>query len=170
MEAATLLDADNPAHRSHAVKPRPAPVDGVVDAAIALLGLKLPPRVIVERFPDKPADYDFEGHDAAVLVIYDGSKFEPNGLREELRLVAIILVRSLDGQNGGYALIDEVRKALHDQSLAGATGTRPVEVQLEDEADGVFRWRVVFAANLMTAPGRSQRLSIPRSFPSQDRS
>lgn len=158
------VPADNPAHGSHAAKARRVPIDGVVDAAVAVLALKLPPEVRVERFPDRPADYDFEGSEAAALVIYDGSRFDAGGSREELRLVVIVLARSLDGENGGYALIHSVRTALHDQSLDGASAARPVEVALEDEADGVFRWRIAFAANLPVVSARTPRLSIPRGF------
>lgn len=159
-----VIPAAHPAHGNHVERPRVSPIDAVIDEAVALLAIKLPPQVTVERFPDRPADYDFEGREAAVLIIYDGSRFDPTGLKEELRLVATVLVRSLNGAHGAYALIHSVRTALHDQSLAGATGTRPTEIGLEAEAEGVFRWRLVFAASLPALPGRAPRLAVPRGF------
>lgn len=157
------IPADNPAHAAFVERPKADPVTAIVDAALEILRTQLPPQMAVERFPNKPADYDFQAQ-AAALVIYDGSKFDAAGNREDIRLVVSLLVRSLDGDHGAYPIIQAIRLALHDQSLAGATGTRPVEVELEAEADGVFRWRLVFAASLPAQHARVPRLSVPRGF------
>lgn len=126
------IPAGHPAHAAFVAAGAKDPVTQIVDAALELLKNQLPPHVIVERFPDRPADYDFQGQ-AAALVIYDGSRFDATGTREDIRLVVSLLVRSLDGDHGAYSIIHAIRLALHDQSLAGATGTRPTEVELETE-------------------------------------
>lgn len=162
-----LLPPGHPARPTE--PPRCAPIDAVSDALVARLKERLPNRVAVDIFPDKPADYDFEGMDAAALVLYDGSRFDASGplgeqgLSEELRLVVSLLVRSLRGGNGAHALIQDVRAALHGASLAGSTALRPVEIALEREADGVWQYRLVFAAALVAVPSKPMPgLALPR--------
>lgn len=166
---AALLPADHPARSTE--RPRLSPIDAVCAAAVERLDGRLPGRVVVASFPDKPAEFDFEGHDAAALVLYDGSRFDAagapgaQGLSEELRLVVALLVRSLDGEGGAYRLIHEARLALHGVSLAGATGLRPVEVALDREHEGVWQYRLVFAGDIVAVPVKSaQGVALPRAF------
>ena len=164
-----LLPADHPARATES--PRPSPITALSDAVIARLKTRLPGRVRVEAFPDKPEEYDFEGYDAAALVLYDGSRFDAagplgeQGLRETQRLVVALLVRSLLGEGGAYRLIHEARVALHGVSLAGATALRPLEAALERSDAGVWQYRLVFEATLVAVPSTSAPgVALPRAF------
>lgn len=164
-----MLPADHPA--SPGAPPPLSPVEAVCAAAVERLKTRLPGKVIVERFPDRPDDYDFEGYEAAALVLYDGSRFDASGplgeqgLREELRLVVSLLARGLDGENGAYALLADIRAALHGVSLAGSTALRPVEIALEREAQGVWQYRAAFAAVIVAVPVKSARgVALPHVF------
>lgn len=163
-----LLPADHPAQGSMGATQ--SPVDALCDAAVERLKTRLPPRVIVEHFPDKPEQYDFEGYDAAALVIYDASRFDregqlgAQGLRETLRLVVVLMVRSLRGSNGAYELLHDIRTALHGQSLAGCTGLIPTEIALESEASGVFRYHAAFEGSLPAVPVKVSGVALPRGF------
>lgn len=169
MIADPLLPEGHPARGNEA--PRPSPVDAVCEAAIERLKTRLPGKVMVEGFPDRPDDFDFEGFDAAALVIYDGSRFDASGplgeqgLREELRLVVSLLTRGLNGDGGAYALIKDVRAALHGASLAGSTALAPIEIALEREAAGVWQYRLAFAATILAVPVKSSLgVALPRAF------
>lgn len=160
-----MLPVDHPARPG--APPPLSPVEAVCAAAVERLKTRLPGKVIVERFPDRPYDYDFEGYEAAALVLYDGSRFDASeqGLREELRLVVSLLVRGLDGENGAYALLADIRAALHGVSLAGSTALRPVEIALEREAQGVWQYRAAFAAAIVAVPVKSARgVALPQFF------
>lgn len=166
-----VIPAGHPAEPGAQEKPRPSPIDAVCDAAIARLKDRLPVKVVIEDFPDKPEEFDFEGYDAAALVLFDGSTFDEagpvgqQGTRETQRLVVGLLVRTLRGPTGAYGLIHEIRTALHGQSLAGMTGLRPLKVELERQAEGVFQYTLAFEGKLPAVPVRSAGVSLPNSFP-----
>jgi Gp37 protein len=159
--AAAALDPAHPLATGNRQAERASPIDALCNAAVDLLALKLPGSVKVEHFPNKPAEFDFEGSNAAALVIYDGSRFDQEGqpgqqgVRETVRLAVMLLVRSLRGDAGAYALTHEIRKALHGQSLAGMTGLRPLETELESESDGVFTYRLAYEGRLPAVPVRT---------------
>jgi hypothetical protein len=164
-----LLPDGHPARATQAL--RPSPIEALCAAAMERLKQRLPGRVVVELFPDKPGEFDFEGYEAAALVLYDGSRFDvggplgEQGLREETRLVVSLLVRSLRGEGGAYALLADIRAALHGASLAGSTALRPVEIALEREAEGVWQYRLAFAATLIAVPVKSAPgVALPRGF------
>lgn len=160
----------HPSARAFAAKPHPSPIDLICDEVVAQLEIKLPGKVKVEHFPDKPAEYDFEGYDAAALVIYDGSRFDKAGLagaqgvREEVRLVVSLLVRTVRGPTGAYGLIHDIRSALHGASFGGSVGLKPVETELEREQDGVFQYRLVFEGAVVAVPVKSSGVALPRGF------
>ena len=174
MTSEALLPADHPARATES--PRPSPITAISDAAIARLKTRLPGRVKVEAFPDKPEEYDFEGYDAAALVLYDGSRFDAagpvgeQGLRETQRLAVALLVRSLLGEGGAYRLIHETRVALHGVSLAGSTALRPLEAALDRADAGVWQYRLVFEAAVVAVPSSSAPgVVLPRAFLSDRR-
>ncbi len=153
-----VIPDDHPSARANLARPALSPIDAVCDAAVMRLKERLPGGVVVEHFPDKPEEYDFEGYDAAALVIYDKSTFGKEGLvgaqgtREEVRLVVVLLVRSLRGPGGAYRLLFDIRSALHGVSLAGMTGLRPVEVDLERQNENVFQYSVAFEGAIVAVP------------------
>lgn len=135
-------------------------LDALTDAVVERLRRKLPPRVHIARFPDKPAEFDFQGYEAAVLVICVAGAFAaaPVGarvaLRETVTVRAPILVRSLDGALGAPSLIEDVRLALQGASLAGATAMLPLRWSLDDTSDGeVWRFDFEFETTLPALSG-----------------
>lgn len=171
-----VIPPEHPSASAYRAPSPVSPIDAICEAAVARLKERLPGRVIVEHFPDKPGEFDFEGYDAAALVIYDGSRFDKagqlgaQGIREELRLVVSLLVRSLCGGNGAYVLLADIRSALHGQSLAGSTGLRPVEIELERENEGVFQYRAAFEATIVAVPNKiASGVALPRGFETERR-
>ena len=129
-------------------------------AVVDRLAQKLPPRVHVARFPDKPAEFDFQGYDAAVLAIVTGGAFGQApvaaraALRETVTVKTPILVRSLDGALGAPSLIEDVRLALQGVSLAGATAMQPLRWALDETSDGeVWRFDFEFETTLPAVSG-----------------
>lgn len=167
-----VIPPDHPSATAAIAPDRASPLDAVCDAAVERLKASLPGKVRVEHFPDKPEDFDFEGFEAAALVLYDGGDFDAAGARgeqgvaEEVRLVVVLMVRSLRGPNGSNRLLEEIRLALHGHSLAGMTGLRPLKRELEREGSGVFQYSFAFAGRLPALPGRAAAagLALPRSF------
>lgn len=161
MAIATDLPPTHPLAASNRALPAQDAIEALCAAVVDRLGQRLPPRVRVEHFPNKPAEFDFEGSDAAALVIYDGSRFAEagpigeQGVRETVRLAVVLLVRGLRGHEGAYALTRAVRSALHGQTLAGARALRPIEIELESEDEGVFRWRLAFETGLPAVPAHA---------------
>lgn len=158
-----ILPSEGPLAKESREPPRPAPLDAVCDAAVAVLKAELPGNVFIDHFPDKPDQFDFEGHGAAALVLFGGSRFTGDGLRgfgafnEALRLVVVLLVRSLRGPSGAYELINITRRALTGASLAGSQAAFPVEIDLESEHEQVFQYRLVFETGLVSAPASLKR-------------
>jgi len=158
--AAHDLPADHPLAAAARPPERLSPIDAIVAAGVKRLADRLPPAVRVEAFPDKIEAFDFEGSDAAVLVIYDGGRFEEagpvggQGMRQTVRLAVVLLTRELRGPRGANGLIHEIATALAGESLAGSTGLRPIEAELEQESEGVWRHRVLFEARIPFIPSR----------------
>lgn len=164
-----LVPEGNPAAMT---TPAPAaPLDRLVNAVVDRLSTILMPSVQVVPFPDRPDEYDFEGYDAAALVLYQGSRFDgagplgQQGMSEDVRLVVALLVRSLRGDGGAHGLIHAVCQALQGQSMAGATALRPVEFDLHGQRqDGVFQYHLTFTATLKIPPLRPSGVGIPHRF------
>jgi hypothetical protein len=157
----------HPAGTESLVPVAPTRIEALCAAAVDRLAQALPPRTVVTHYPDRPEEFDFEGSDAAALVLYEGSRFDEAGLagargaREFVRLTVVLLVRALAGDGGAYRLIEATRAALHGQALAGATGLRPVEVALDRQDAQVFQFRVSFEAALPAIPGPARAPILP---------
>lgn len=135
-------------------------IEALTRAVLARLAEHMPPRVHVARFPDRPAAFDFQGYEAAVLVICTGGSFGASptpsraALRETINVRAPILVRSLDGALGAPALIEDVRIALQGMSLAGGTAMQPLRWALDEQSDGeVWRFDFEFSTTLPAVAG-----------------
>lgn len=133
--------------------------DRLLDAVMDRLKAGLPARVDISRFPSRAEDYDFAGHDAAVLVICTESTIGrastpvTAALIETLTIVCAVLVRSLDGAHGAPALLEDVRLALQGQSLAGATAMQPLGFRLADQGEGAFQFDISFETRLPAVAG-----------------
>lgn len=147
-------------------------IETVEAAMVDRLRERLPGRVTrIDAFPDRPADYDFPDRDqAAVFVRYDRSDFTPSdggprgvySPRETLVYQVVLLVRALRRADGGpigaYEALDEIRRALHGRSFAGATPMQPRSRRLEEERDGVWRWMMEFSC---AAPAIAEYADAP---------
>lgn len=147
-------------------------METVEAAMVARLQERLPGRVTrIDAFPDRPEDYDFPDREhAAVFVRYDRSDFSPSdgspravySPRETLVFQAVLLVRALRRADGGpigaYEALDEIRRALHGRSLAGATPMQPRSRRLEEERGGVWRWVMEFSC---AAPAIAESVNEP---------
>jgi hypothetical protein len=146
----------------------------ICDAAVERLKAGLSNRVRVEHFPDAPEEFDFEGDDAAALVLWNGDQFDQAGHRGEqgsratVQLSVVLLVRSLRGTGGAYDLLEQIRLALQGESLAGSTALRPLRRELERQDNNIFQYRFDFEAGLVT-PGAARRAAVlmPRSATTQ---
>lgn len=136
-------------------------LDTFMDDVVARLAARLPSRVHIDRFPADAGNFDFAGHDAAVLVICTESSISrastavTAALTETLTLVCSVLVRSLDGALGAPVLIEDVRLALQGQSFAGATAIQPTGFRLIDQGEGAFQFDVSFEARMPAVAGHS---------------
>lgn len=163
-------------HAIEAREPRSvSSVEACCDAIVARLKERLTGGVLVEHFPDQPEQFDFSGYGAAALVLYGGSKFANAGMRgaqgaiETLLVHVVLLVAHLrpsrDNPAAAYAILQDIRQALHGHSFAGSTGLRPVAVDLERHSDdGVYQYRSDFECELPAIPGRQPGVMLPRGF------
>lgn len=135
---------------------------------------------MVDHFPDQPEAFDFAGYNAAVLVLYGGSKFGTEGQRgaqgvsEALLIQVVLLVHALrpsqENPVGAYGLLSDVRLVMHGVSFAGTTGLRPVSSELERRSDdGVFQYRCDFEGSLPSLPARNAGIVLPRGFTAERR-
>jgi hypothetical protein len=162
---------DAPGNRE---QPRPSMIDAVCEAAVELLRAQISGRVIVDHFPDNPEQFDFEGYDAAALVLWNGDQFDAAGIRGEqgsraaMQVSVVLLVRSLRGAGGAYELLEQIRLALQGESLAGSTALRPLRRELERQDEQVFQYRFDFEAGLVTTGGaRRAGVLMPRGATTQ---
>ncbi len=165
-----VIPDGHPASSASATPVAPSMIDQVCEAAIARLKATLAGRVIIEHFPDDPDSYDFEGYDAAALVLWNGDQFDAAGLRGHqgsritMTLSVVLLVRALSGTGGAYDLLEQIRLGLHGESLAGSTALRPIRRELERQGEGVFQYRSDFEAGLSAVGGaRRTAVLMPRS-------
>jgi hypothetical protein len=137
---------------------RDNPIDVVTRAVINELKAKLPQDVTyISTFPDKGKDFDMEGRDAAILLIYGGSSYDGGGqfafpLRK-FRLEVMILARSLNSIEGQpnisiTSLIELIRLTLDGGSFGGAKNFKVKSDELVGETETVFTAIVHFEATM----------------------
>lgn len=96
---------------------------GIVDA---LKNGGLSSRYLIEIFPDKPEEFDFEGADKILLVQYTGSRFDApeqagSGMQMRAPVFALHLhLRRTQAAVRGLREIDQVRLAVQGLALEGA--------------------------------------------------
>lgn len=165
-----VIPADHPSSVANRAPEQPSMIDALCEAIVERLKIRLPGSIAVEHFPDKPDNYDFEGRNAAALVLYNGSRFDTAGQRgaqalaEEVQIEISLLVRSLRGPTGAYQLLHEIRTALHGQSLAGCTGMRPESAELQSENEGVYQFQFKFECTLVSVPVKISGVALPHNF------
>ncbi|MVA40674.1 hypothetical protein AVCG78_11185 [Agrobacterium vitis] len=128
---------------------RPATViEQVEDALLNELKVSVSGQCKVEAFPNDPALYDFSGLPAALLIHYAGSRFAPakgpanTTQARAMEFSLVLLVRSLRGEGGAYAHLEDIRLAIQGRAFAGAGPAMLTRDQLDEEKDGVWRWEI----------------------------
>ena len=114
------------------------------------VGGSIPLWVDVEAWPEDPKDFDFSGKQGALLIHYSGSRFaEPEGLStNQTRAMSwsmVLMTRSLNGEKGAYAVLEDIRQALQGFGAEGGGPIRMVSDELTAEQEGVWEWRIVVA-------------------------
>jgi hypothetical protein len=159
--------------------PKLVPVEALCLGVVDILKTRLINSVTVQYFPDKPAEFDFEGYDAAALVLYLGSQFDRQGLRgaqgihQQIRLRVTLLVRLLHGHGGALGLLHDIRRSLQGVSVAGCTALVPTNEALNSEQQNVFSYDVDFETTLIAVPqdhARATGVLVPRNIQSNPRS
>lgn len=127
-------------------------------ALIARIQAAVPVGVIAKAYPDNPRTYKIFAP-AEVLVVFRGGDYEPPRktdlvLQERtLQFELSVVVRSLAGHAGAYALLETVRKAL--QGWKPALDCLPVFI-LKDQflgmESGQWWWAVFVATRTRVLP------------------
>ncbi|MBB4954393.1 hypothetical protein H4S14_004158 [Agrobacterium vitis] len=123
-------------------------IEQVEDALLAVLMENVSGQCKVEVFPNDPAQYDFAGLPAALLIHYAGSRFAaakgPANTTQTraMEFSLVLLVRSLRGEGGAYAHLEDIRLAVQGRSFAGAGPATLIRDQLDQEKYGVWRWEI----------------------------
>ncbi|MBI0177579.1 Gp37 family protein [Bartonella apis] len=141
---------------------KPDMLTRIEDAIIKTLKAQLPQELNrVESFDENVENYDFpQGDGGAVFTLYAGSTYEAGddkpttayATRRTLRWQLFILVRSLNGKNGGlisaHEAVEAVRKTLQGQSVAGATPFQIISDKLDARIEGGWRWVMEFSHHI----------------------
>lgn len=138
---------------------KPDMLSRIEDAIITQLRTHLPQELNrVESFDETVEDYDFpQGDGGAVFTLYAGSNYESGddkpttayAPRRTLRWQIFVLVRSLNGKNGGFIgaheAVEAVRKTLQGQSVVGATPFLILSDKLDARIESGWRWVMEFS-------------------------
>lgn len=164
------IPADHPSSPANRAPERASPIDALCQGIVERLKISLAPTVTIEHFPNKPDAYDFEGYNAAALVLYNSSRFDADGqrgaqsLHEDVVIEICLLVRELRGPTGAYSLLLDIRTSLHGASVAGSTGLRPDAIDLQSERDGVYQFQFKFECTLVSVPVKTTGVALPHKF------
>lgn len=129
----------------------PLVIEQVEDALVAHLKPLVSGQCKVEPFPADPASYDMGALNAALLIHYAGSQYQAakgpaNTIQaRRMQFALVLLTRSLRGEGGAYAHLEDIRLAVQGVSFAGAGPAEIVRDLLEHEEDGVWRWQIIVA-------------------------
>lgn len=141
-----------------------AVIERVEDALLAGLKAGISGQCKVEAFPNDPAQYDFSGLPAALLVHYAGSRFSapkgPANINQArvMEFSLVLLCRSLRGEGGAYVHLEDIRLAVQGRAFDGAGPAVLIRDQLASESEGVWRWEVRIA---LTIPAVARNYQTP---------
>ncbi len=133
-------------------------IEQIEDALLEHLKESVSGQCKVEAFPNDPAQYDFSGLTAALLIHYSASRYaDPQGPASAvqargMQFSLVLLCRSLRGQGGAYTHLADIRLAVQGKPFAGSGPARIVRDALEEEKGGVWRWQIVIALPLQAVP------------------
>lgn len=103
---------------------------------------------LVAVFPNDPKLFDFSNLPAALLIHYAAARYAPpkgpvnTSQARSMEWSLVLLCRSLRGEGGAYAHLEDIRLAVQGQTFAGAGPAVMTRDQLMEERDGVWRWEI----------------------------
>lgn len=139
-------------------------IEQIEDVLVACLAESMSGQCKVEAFPNDPAKYDFSMLPAALLIHYAGSRYAgakgPANTAQARRFefALVLLCRSLRGEGGAYDHLEDARLAVQGRAFAGAGPAEIVRDGLDDERDGIWRWKIVIA---LPAPAVARQYRTP---------
>lgn len=109
--------------------------------------------VQIEPFPDDPRNYKMIHPVGAILVNYEGARFEKGkaigfvNQVSEIRFRMNLIMKHLRTHQGIYAYLDLVKESLTGFQIAGLSKMEPVEEKYLDQRTGLWYYYQVFKAN-----------------------
>lgn len=148
-------------------------IEKVEDGILDLLKAGLPPRFLIEGFPDDPGDFDLAGIERAALVHYVGSKYrdaEAIGAGESNRMLHYgvhLYIRSTGegdpARQDSYRTVEDVRLALQGQRIQGGALTI-VSDELAEQDGGLWHWVVEVSIGVKAVAPRRQVRPMIKDF------
>ena len=126
----------------------------IIDAMVERLHRKLP-ALVVEYFPERPADYRLNHPRGALLVSYAGSQFGDTvdvtyvAQPRTVKLSITVILRQLNGRGGAIDVLDLVRQAVVGFRLPDCRKARAVSEKFLGETAGLWQYAVDFSAEAM---------------------
>lgn len=125
--------------------------NGMIEQLKGVLGATY----LIDVFPDKPAEFDLGAADRAVLVQYTGSRYaapEKSGQQSRRPVFALhLFLRALGQQMRGVAEIEQIRFALQNVKIAGAS-LYFVRDGIADQTDAMWRYVIEIACDVPAVP------------------
>jgi len=109
------------------------------------------PEVLVQGFPDKPAEFILLHSIGAILVHYQGSNYSnSNALafvtQENKKEFSITIVtRNLRTHNGAYEFLDKVKHTLTGYKINGCSPLIPIKDFFISENAGIWQYGINFS-------------------------
>lgn len=131
------------------MNPIPNTCEALEAAVMARLTARLPD-LAVEAYPDDPDGYRLNHPVGALLVRYHGSKYGPlldAGIVVQERRLAIevtLVMRCLNGKEGVYGALEEVRQALAGHAPPAFGKLVPIGDEFLGEGGGEWRYAIDF--------------------------
>ncbi|AXE34011.1 Gp37 family protein [Chromobacterium phragmitis] len=126
----------------------------IIDALVARLQARLP-GLLVEYFPERPAEYRLNHPAGALLVSYLGSQFAAPvdaGIVAQprtLKLSVTVVLRQLNGRTGAVAVLDDVRRALVGYRLPDCRKLQATAERFLGQTSGLWQYAVDLATQGM---------------------
>ncbi|WP_440217248.1 Gp37 family protein [Chromobacterium piscinae] len=126
----------------------------IIDALVARLQARLP-GLLVEYFPERPAEYRLNHPAGALLVSYLGSQFAAPvdaGIVAQprtLKLSVTVVLRQLNGRTGAVAVLDDVRRALVGYRLPDCRALQAAGERFLGQNSNLWQYATDFTALAM---------------------
>ncbi|KUM03529.1 Gp37 family protein [Chromobacterium subtsugae] len=126
----------------------------IIDAMVARLAARLP-GLLVEYFPERPAEYRLNHPAGALLISYLSSQFAAPvdagvvAQPRTLKLSVTVVLRQLNGRTGAVAVLDDVRRALVGYQLPDCRKLQAAGERFLGQSAGLWQYAADFTALAM---------------------